>query len=325
MTNWTNIQAPSSIYPYTAVASSAGRNQIRRGSIRRQHRHLHQFRCHLVVRLRAYWYLLGYGLPHQPDGINLRGDRPDGKLAVPPSLEEHYISTNSGLTWTEAYSLSIGWDAVASSADGTKIVAGAPGTGIFYSSDSGANWMQSSAPSGNWYSVASSANGNQMIAADGYGGVYISTNSGTNWNKTSLPAIPYEYTSVASSADGTRLFAGADGQFIYASGNSGVTWVATSAPTGGWNSIASSIGGRKQIGGRWCTGLYLSHVGSVFVSSNSGATWTPSTVPSAGQTTYFVASSANGTRVLTTEVGATLLGARPHFKHSDRLRVVEFI
>ena len=78
------------------------------------------------------------------------------------------------------------WKAVASSADGTKLVAvDWYGTGsggqIYTSTDSGATWTPRES-NRNWYSVASSADGNKLVAGVRNGGaIYTSTDSGVSW------------------------------------------------------------------------------------------------------------------------------------------------
>jgi hypothetical protein len=120
-----------------------------------------------------------------------------------------YTSTNSGTTWMLSTAPSNNWRCVASSADGTKLVAGSFSGPIFTSTDSGTTWTQSSAPDGSWYSIASSADGTKLIAANGYyiNGDYIitSTNSGSTWTQNNAPST--SWTWVASSADGNEMAA----------------------------------------------------------------------------------------------------------------------
>src|SRR5207245_2152891 len=62
-----------------------------------------------------------------------------------------YTSTNSGVSWTKTAAPINGWSAVASSADGVRLVAAdsASGDGLVYTSaDSGVTWTQASAPYG---------------------------------------------------------------------------------------------------------------------------------------------------------------------------------
>jgi hypothetical protein len=62
---------------------------------------------------------------------------------------------------------------VASSADGTKVVAVSNSEDTYTSSDSGATWTASAAIN-NWSSVASSADGTKLFATDHGGNIYAS-------------------------------------------------------------------------------------------------------------------------------------------------------
>jgi hypothetical protein len=65
---------------------------------------------------------------------------------------------------------------VASSANGSILIA-ADGYGYVYvSTNFGTNWTQSVYGSGTWTSVASSANGNKLFAGDAGGAIYITSN-----------------------------------------------------------------------------------------------------------------------------------------------------
>ena len=87
-----------------------------------------------------------------------------------------YTSTNSGTSWTQTNALTdaqlgIGGPAVASSADGTKLVA--VGGEIYTSTNFGIVWtQQTNAPNTGWYSVASSADGTKLVATALNGGIY---------------------------------------------------------------------------------------------------------------------------------------------------------
>ena len=107
-----------------------------------------------------------------------------------------------------------GWlAAIASSADGNKVVAAAGfGNlgGIYISTNSGTTWIETGAPSNNWESVASSADGARLIAGAGssFGGtIYTSTDYGVTWMSNNVPS-GYPWRSVSSSADGNKLTAG---------------------------------------------------------------------------------------------------------------------
>ena len=135
-----------------------------------------------------------------------------GKLAaVALNLSGVYTSTDSGVNWTlqtnglASYS---GFTDIASSADGTKLVAAAGGTTngpIFTSTNLGVDWTQATnAPLARWYSVASSADGNKLLVCAYPGNVYLSTDAGLTWTETSLPTN--NWNSVAESADGTKMW-----------------------------------------------------------------------------------------------------------------------
>jgi hypothetical protein len=111
---------------------------------------------------------------------------------------------------------STNWSAVASSADGTKLVAVVNGGGIHISPDAGVTWTAADAPNRNWSAVASSADGNKLVAVVGGtvaflsgggppGPIYRSTDSGVTWTERT-PSFAY-VVSVAASADGTRIAA----------------------------------------------------------------------------------------------------------------------
>src|SRR5882762_9332890 len=94
-------------------------------------------------------------------------------------------------TWTLTSAPITNWHAVASSADGARLVAvsggAVQGGPIFISTNSGATWMPSSAPIQKWYSVASSADGTRLIATPSSGGVtYMSADSGVTWTPANV-------------------------------------------------------------------------------------------------------------------------------------------
>ena len=160
-----------------------------------------------------------------------------------------------------------GWLAVASSADGTKLVAVAgvdPGGPIYTSTNYGATWERANAPIARWFCVASSADGSKL-AAGAFGdrpgsGIYTSANGGKDWQLTSAPTSE-GWLSIACSADGTKLVATSQGLNyqggpIYVSGDSGVTWLKTDAPIQIWNSVACSADGTKIMASVWYGSIY---------------------------------------------------------------------
>jgi hypothetical protein len=206
-------------------------------------------------------------------------------------------SNQTSDVWTaQTGAPSAGWSGVASSADGTKLVAVISGGLIYTSTNSGVTWIvQSNGIAGNgiqdWTSVASSSDGTHLAAVVFNGQIYTSTNSGLTWVQTSAPDA--YWTSVASSSDGTMLVAGLYGTvddpgYIYTSANSGSTWVQSGSSNLVWQSVASSSDGTRLVAG---SRFYL------YTSTNSGATWTAQT--SAPSSIWWsVASSSDGTRLI---------------------------
>jgi photosystem II stability/assembly factor-like uncharacterized protein len=227
-----------------------------------------------------------------------------------------YYSSDSGMSWRMSSGLPNLWACLASSADGSTVVAAASpplapsagaylsGDGLIYiSRDGGVTWAPSKAPSLNWASLAASADGRQLVAASlGYsdgtsqiaGAIYRSADSGTTWIKTSAPGIPW--TSVALSVDGTKLVAlGGTGQ-LHASNDAGATWTSMSTPALGWAAFAMSADGTRLIiasaPGYPCSRTGL---GQIYTSTDSGTTWTLTGAPTASWTC--LACSADGYRV----------------------------
>lgn len=157
-----------------------------------------------------------------------------------------YVSTNSGLTWSIGGSPSRSWTSVASSADGTKLMAAASG-GIYTSTNFGSTWTATTASNINWSSIACSADGNQLITSGS--ATYISTNFGYDWRMASP-----QTGKVASSANGTRLVIA--GNSMFTSSDSGATWISNSAPQL-WTSIASSADGSELVANSQNSGIWI--------------------------------------------------------------------
>jgi hypothetical protein len=199
------------------------------------------------------------------------------------------------------------WSAVASSADGSKLVAVSVGQ-IYTSTNSGMTWVSNNVPLLAWCCVAASADGTKLVAGSAWGSphlFYASTNSGGTWRQ--LAGAPEAvWVSLASSADGCKLAAiglsatNSDGH-IYTSVDSGATWTQTGAPADpSWRALASSADGTRLVAGTLppspqFSGNYATP-NSIFTSTNSGVTWDEHSVPygdwiSAG-------SSADGTKLV---------------------------
>ncbi|MCU0679882.1 MAG: prepilin-type N-terminal cleavage/methylation domain-containing protein [Planctomycetes bacterium] len=100
------------------------------------------------------------------------------------------------------------WTSIASSSDGTKLVAGTSGNYIYTSSDSGVTWTaRKSAGLGIWNSVTSSADGTKLAALFSYGGtpdLYTSSDSGVTWSKKTS-AYNLHLQRIISSSDGNSI------------------------------------------------------------------------------------------------------------------------
>jgi hypothetical protein len=195
------------------------------------------------------------------------------------------------------------WSAIASSSDGTKLVATVNGGYIYTSIDSGATWnQQTSFGPQIWTTVSSSSDGTKLVAAAYYGYLYASPNSGGIWKQQTV-TLQQSWAAVASSSDGTKLVAaGTDGStvsdgdgYIYTSTDSGATWVEqTSLGYGSWTAVASSSDGTKLVAvdeGRYMSGGYI------YTSADSGASWKQQT--NAGSNVWTsVSSSSDGTKLV---------------------------
>ncbi len=239
-------------------------------------------------------------------------------------------------TWTQTSAPIRSWSWVASSADGSKLVAVTTHTsvpkGIYVSTNSGATWGLVLSVSASC--VAASADGSCLVALSDTSpsqSVYTSTSFGSTWQQSSPVHVSGNWISVASSADGKSLIGLNDsfGGATYLSKDAGTSWAPAGAvPLGGF-CVASSADGLKLVaalsdnriysstnsGTTWRTNIALSGSwmsvassadgtrliaatfgGKVYTSSNSGTTWKTNSVPGANWNA--VASSADGSKLL---------------------------
>jgi photosystem II stability/assembly factor-like uncharacterized protein len=204
----------------------------------------------------------------------------------------------SAQIWTQTSAPSNNWASVASSADGSKLVAAASTGLIYISTNSGANWTFTSAPVGNWYSVSSSADGTKLAAVSDNGPIYISTDSGTDWTLTDAPTNLW--TSVASAADGNKLIAAAlSTNAIYTSADSGTNWT-QQTNTFNYSPFSPFAAASSADGGKLVVVAY-----NVHYSTNSGTNWAQTGAPLTLSTAVFpsqiIASSADGSKWVAAE------------------------
>jgi hypothetical protein len=129
-----------------------------------------------------------------------------------------FASTNAGVSWTQTSAPGNQWQAVACSADGSKVVAvtylydsyGTNNASMYLSTNSGATWTASSAPYEYWYAVASSADGSKLMALEsgGFGAqaTWSSTDSGATWTSNSILALS-PISAITVSGGGNRAIA----------------------------------------------------------------------------------------------------------------------
>ena len=174
------------------------------------------------------------------------------------------------------------WSSVASSSDGSKLVAAADY--IYTSTNYGMTWVQqTNAGSGWWNSVASSSDGSKLVAGTYGDYIYTSSNYGVTWVQQTN-AGSRNWSSVASSSDGSKLVAVAGVDYIYTSTNCGVTWMQqTSAGSQYWSSVASNSDGSKVLaaavpmgepavgGGLYTLPNYITQWSTVYVSGDAYA------------------------------------------------------
>ena len=145
-----------------------------------------------------------------------------------------------GETWTEqATDRTRRWQAVASSADGSRLVAGQWDGDVYTSLDGGVTWRNHNrglGGSAHWVSVASSADGRKLVAASSTE-IHTSEDGGDHWQRVEgFQAMENRrWTSLASSSDGETLVASSisetvNGQLrpgeILISTNGGGSWTA---------------------------------------------------------------------------------------------------
>ena len=192
-------------------------------------------------------------------------------------------------TWTLTTAPNNSYTSIASSADGSTIIAGSQV--ICISTNGGASWdVSPSGPYGYVTSVAISADGSHMVAMNYWNWIYASKDGGVSW--TQVAGESNFWQSIAISRDGHLLSAtsASDGTnqspgHIYSSSDGGATWNQSDA-AGYWSAVASSGDGARLIA--------VSSDGRIFASTNFGSAWLPTSAPIANWSG--IASSADGNK-----------------------------
>lgn len=242
-----------------------------------------------------------------------------------PSPGSVWLSSDSGLTWRATEPLTtnsyVRWNAMAISADGSRIFAG-ESDGVYVSADAGATWTNTLSKS-SLSTIACSLDGMKVAAASGNigsfsvlypGAIHLSDDGGATWRNAAAPTN--YWTSLAISGDGTKIIAsvgGVEGTVdvggytirvinpgpVYLSSDSGLTWQKSSAPETPWQAVACSADGEKLFaasGGY--VGLGFEHGGSIHASADGGKTWQKTSAPE--RVWKSISCSADGSRLVAT-------------------------
>jgi len=198
-----------------------------------------------------------------------------------------------GMGWTAHPSAGYeGWYGIASSDDGSTIVA-VPYYGyIEVSHDFGQTWSaQTETGLESWFGVTVSGDGRSMAATSFSPGgcIWISRDSGAHW-AISDSSVDRAWLAIASSGDGSHLVAGTFGGHLFNSSDYGQTWIEQSkSMNGDWVSIKMSSDGAKVVASD-------NYHGSVVTSTDFGVNWLETVLP--GQSYVGLASSSDGTHLV---------------------------
>ncbi len=152
-------------------------------------------------------------------------------------------STDNGSSFTQVLA---GVNVQKIHGEGSYMVAGTSGSGIYYSNDGGASWTQSSLSAGNFFGVFV-ASGTLAFAGMSTGQFYISTNGGANWT---TPSQPFSSGAIES------IFYDSSTSSIYISGYDGSNAMVSRSTDNGssFTNLWSNVAGTdatvvKRIGG----------------------------------------------------------------------------
>jgi uncharacterized protein YjbI with pentapeptide repeats len=185
-----------------------------------------------------------------------------------------YVSHDSGATWMAESNYvmdpsspngpgTANWTAVASSADGSKLIAIDNGSLFYTSTNSGLTWHANTNALNSWSCVACSADGTHLIAGTWGDFPYTSIDSGATWTALTNGIPGDDWYAVASSANGSTLLAGSAYSGFFLSTNAGVSWAMESngipnSTSWSWSTVATSADGRKLLVAALNSQLYTS-------------------------------------------------------------------
>ncbi len=191
----------------------------------------------------------------------------DGMKLVATTDQLLYLSADGGATWTPGAVPAQDYDAVTSSSDGAHLMAQGGNQQLYISGDSGQTWAAAGVTPHGWVAIASSSDGSRLAAAE-YGGViYTSSDFGASW--TPQLSQGGTWSGLTSSADGMTLIAvdANAGGLVYASHDAGLTWAVLPAPALDWGGVTVSADGTH------ITAIVRNGSGGIYTSNDSGLTW----------------------------------------------------
>jgi hypothetical protein len=207
-----------------------------------------------------------------------------------------YISTNSGVTWTENINSIFEasheyWNSCAINGTGNVMLVCGDDYGIIITSfNGGTSWTIGNSGNG-WTGVATNSDGSKLYACTNGDRIYTCTDgSGFNWYQLGS-STQEQWSSIACNADGTRVIASIYNGPVYYSSDSGTTWSEVNVDFVGnaaWQSVSSDSTGQHLV---VCATDNMSY-GFVYISNDFGSTWTNGNYNSALDCT---AVSGNGT------------------------------
>ena len=213
-----------------------------------------------------------------------------------------------GETWTarkiDEAGTPLWWGAVASSADGMKLVAAARGGHIYTSTDAGVTWTARET-SRHWRAVASSADGTHLVAAAHYEDqVHTSNDSGVTWTARTVPnanTMEILWANVSSSTSGREVVAASSGspKAVFLSHDFGATWQAVPSAGDVLDVAVSADGSGLVTTARPRTNQPPTDSAHTRTSDEAHRTWES------------IASSADGTRLIAAEFAGHIYTSTP--------------
>ena len=163
-----------------------------------------------------------------------------------------WISTDSGITWTQTAAPEEIWSFIASSAYGNHLAAIAEGN-VWISHDAGANWKQIPYA---FSSITISEDGTHLTALSFDYSIWTSSDSGETWTQAT-PVYSY-FSPVAAAADGIHLAELDNYAGVVTSSDIGKTWTKITSPFDYYYSLASSADASQLVAANQFGGIYIS-------------------------------------------------------------------